>query len=165
MRPIKIISGGQTGADQGGLIAAEQCRIKTGGWAPRGFKTESGPMQFLLEKRFGLRQTNDYEYSVRTKLNVEDSDATVLFMEVESKGSMLTIDECKKQHKPVFIVDKYDRRTIIRFMLWLENKHVVILNIAGNRESVSPGIEKRVTAFLTTAFGSKKIPKYVGDKK
>ena len=161
MRPIKIISGGQTGADQGGLIAAEQCRMRTGGWAPRGWKTESGPMQFLLEKRFGLRQTNDYEYPVRTKLNIEDSDATVLFLEGESKGTALTINVCRDYHKPIFIVDKYDRRTMIRFMQWLENKRVVTLNVAGNTESSAPGIEKRVTAFLTTVFGGKKLPKNI----
>jgi hypothetical protein len=32
----RLISGGQTGADQGGLRAARAAGIETGGWAPLG---------------------------------------------------------------------------------------------------------------------------------
>ena len=42
MKIFKIISGGQTGADKGGLIAAKKANIKTGGIAPKGFMTEAG---------------------------------------------------------------------------------------------------------------------------
>jgi len=37
-----VISGGQTGADRGGLIAAKELGIPTGGTAPLGYKTEAG---------------------------------------------------------------------------------------------------------------------------
>ena len=37
--PRKVISGGQTGADQAGLVAARRFGIPTGGWMPRGWKT------------------------------------------------------------------------------------------------------------------------------
>lgn len=37
-----VLSGGQTGADLGGLRAARACGIPTGGWAPRGWLTEVG---------------------------------------------------------------------------------------------------------------------------
>ena len=40
---MKIISGGQTGADQAGWRAAKAYGIKTGGWMPKGFMTEIGP--------------------------------------------------------------------------------------------------------------------------
>ena len=39
----KIISGGQTGADQIGLEVALSLGIPTGGTAPKGFITETGP--------------------------------------------------------------------------------------------------------------------------
>ncbi len=39
----KIISGGQTGADRGGLLAGEALKIETGGTAPPIFMTELGP--------------------------------------------------------------------------------------------------------------------------
>jgi hypothetical protein len=41
IRAEKVISGGQTGADQGGLRAAKAAGIPTGGWAPRGWLVES----------------------------------------------------------------------------------------------------------------------------
>lgn len=43
----KIVSGGQTGADQGGLEAAEELGIPTGGWAPAGYYTEQGKHKTL----------------------------------------------------------------------------------------------------------------------
>ena len=42
-----IISGGQTGADQGGLLAARKSGIQTGGWCPLGWRTELGPAPWL----------------------------------------------------------------------------------------------------------------------
>ena len=39
----RIISGGQTGADQAGWRAARACGIPTGGAMPKGFLTEDGP--------------------------------------------------------------------------------------------------------------------------
>lgn len=38
----KVISGGQTGADVGGVLAARLHHIKTGGWMPKGWKTLNG---------------------------------------------------------------------------------------------------------------------------
>ena len=44
-RPSKIISGGQTGADMGGLLAAKDLGIRTGGWMPKGWLTELCELQ------------------------------------------------------------------------------------------------------------------------
>jgi hypothetical protein len=40
----KIISGGQTGADQAALDAAIKLGIPHGGWIPKGRLTENGPL-------------------------------------------------------------------------------------------------------------------------
>ena len=63
--PEKVISGGQTGADQAGLIAAEKAGITTGGWMPKGFRTLDGPNPGLAA-RFGLREHPSEEYPPRT---------------------------------------------------------------------------------------------------
>ena len=39
----RIITGGQTGADQAALRAACAAGLATGGWAPAGWATEEGP--------------------------------------------------------------------------------------------------------------------------
>lgn len=48
---IKIVTGGQTGADQGALLAARAAGIATGGWAPLGWMTEDGPAPWLADFR------------------------------------------------------------------------------------------------------------------
>ncbi len=45
----KIISGGQTGADQAGLMVAHRLGLKRGGTAPPGFMTEEGPKPNFLQ--------------------------------------------------------------------------------------------------------------------
>ncbi|HME98544.1 MAG TPA: putative molybdenum carrier protein, partial [Terriglobia bacterium] len=54
----KIISGGQTGADMGGLLAARELGIETGGMAPKGWLTENGPEEVLL-RSFGLSECEE----------------------------------------------------------------------------------------------------------
>ena len=50
----KVVSGGQTGADQAGLRAARAAGIETGGWAPKGWETEEGPAPWLSD--YGLKE-------------------------------------------------------------------------------------------------------------
>jgi hypothetical protein len=45
----RVISGGQTGADQAGWRAARAYGIPTGGWMPLGFLTETGPRPEFTE--------------------------------------------------------------------------------------------------------------------
>ena len=151
---VKIISGGQSGADQAGLIAASTLNIATGGWAPQGWLTEEGPAAWLSD--LGLRQADKPGYSYRTKLNVMDSDGTLLFGDPGSPGSRLTMELChhKKLNRRLFIVNwagslRYDEATNHQgVQSWLEQWKIRILNVAGNRESVMPGIGERVVEFL-----------------
>lgn len=46
----RIVSGGQTGADQAALRAARAAGLPTGGWAPRGWLTEEGPAPWLANR-------------------------------------------------------------------------------------------------------------------
>ena len=48
---LKIVSGGQTGADRGGLEAAIHLGLDWGGWAPKGWRAEDGTKRY---KRFGI---------------------------------------------------------------------------------------------------------------
>ena len=52
---LQIVSGGQTGADQGGLEAALALGIPVGGWAPKGWLTENGPDP-TLESKYGMKE-------------------------------------------------------------------------------------------------------------
>ena len=70
----KIISGGQTGADQAALDFAIDRGIPHGGWVPKGRKTETG----MLPEKYQLKEMETASYSKRTEQNVIDSDGTFI---------------------------------------------------------------------------------------
>ena len=61
----KIISGGQTGADQAGWRATRAFGIPTGGSMPRGFLTEDGPRPDFAEL-FGAVEMPTPDHHART---------------------------------------------------------------------------------------------------
>jgi hypothetical protein len=152
----KIISGGQTGADIGALLAARALGIETGGIAARGWLTENGPQESLL-RSFDLNECEEEGYPARTRQNIALSDATLLAGPYESGGSKLTYDVAMQTNKPLFHVDypadkDDDKRRISEFRQWLEHHDVRTLNVAGNRESQSPGIAEFTRNFLLHAL-------------
>jgi hypothetical protein len=152
---LKIISGGQTGADQGGLKAAKELGIPTGGCAPKGYKTEKGPNMDLM-KTYMLHQSSSSSYNPRTEENVSKSDATIIFSAVNSPGSALTENVCKSKGKPFMSVDPYNSNPeeIGSFIsgIYEEKGRKIIINVAGNRESKSPGIEETVKDIMLKIF-------------
>ena len=92
----KIVSGGQTGADQGGLEAAKYLGLETGGWAPLGWLVEKGTAK-ALQEGFGLREWKHPGYPARTQQNVTDSDATLAFRFHYSRGTDATISYAQKR--------------------------------------------------------------------
>jgi hypothetical protein len=145
IRPLKIISGGQTGADRAGLEAARFLGIETGGYCPRDCRTERGPDPSLLD--FGLLPTASQSYTQRTILNIKVADATVVFGELDSPGAKLTIDNVARMGKLLL-----KNPTAAELQLWVESNQVKVLNVAGNRESRNPGIFQSVYQTLVEAF-------------
>lgn len=139
----KIISGGQTGADRGGLVAARNLGIETGGWAPKGFRTDAGPDP-LLASRYGLRGHTSPSYPPRTRLNVLESDGTLIIIRHNmTPGSRMTKRLCKKHKKPYLIVRctaAITQSTVACVSTWIEEHEIEVLNVAGSRERTSPGI-------------------------
>ena len=72
--PMKIISGGQTGADRAALDAALELSIPHGGWLPKGRKAEDGP----VSKRYRLQELASPNYRDRTRKNILESDGTLI---------------------------------------------------------------------------------------
>lgn len=145
---FKIVSGGQTGADQAGLDWAIAHGIPHGGWCPKGRKSEVG----VVDSRYLLTETPSANYLERTELNVRDSDATVIFTmtEVLSGGSKRTEDFARKLGKPCFhFKPRVDPKYLASF---LARNKVVILNVAGSRESSAMGITELVASVLDQAL-------------
>jgi len=143
----KIISGGQSGADLAGLRAGRFMKMYTGGTAPAGYLTENGS-NFDL-KDYGLNQHKSPSYQPRTAKNIKDADMTIVFGNLNSPGSLLTCDLCVKYNKPSYLVEKIDiEKHKDKLLKFIVENNAKIINIAGNRESVNKGIEKKVFMFL-----------------
>ena len=74
MKPIKIVSGGQTGAARAALGWALARGAECGEWRPKGRKAEDGP----IDPKYLLKETPPAAYVQRTEWSARDSDATVL---------------------------------------------------------------------------------------
>ena len=142
----KIISGGQTGADIGGLLAAKELNIPTGGTAPKGYRTELGS-NFDLCDIFNLSEHSSDKYPPRTASNVKNSNGTVLFGKMNSPGCKMTIKFCQQMNKPYII-----NPSVNQLREWINLNNIRILNCAGNRESKNIGIQERVKNHLVRAL-------------
>lgn len=149
----KVISGGQTGADQGGLAAAKLVGLETGGTAPAGYRTEVGPAVELLRDTFGLVESESADYAVRTAANVRDADGTVVFGDITSPGSKRTVAECRTANRPVCI-----NPSPAELAEWIATHHIRVLNVAGNRERTTPGIGLRVLDIMVSALEDPEEP-------
>jgi hypothetical protein len=148
----RIISGAQSGADLGGLEAAAYLGIPTGGKMPLGFRTEDGYHPEYAEL-YNVEELASSEYSPRTRYNVVDSDATVIFGRVSSPGSHTTRRMCKDSNKPCLVVEEFSEFYFRMFMDFLQMYDIETLNVAGNRESKNPGLQQKVYDFLIQALG------------
>lgn len=99
---IKIISGGQTGADIAGLRLGKLFGFETGGTAPKGFLTVDGLKPELA--KFGLVEGMG-GYRDRTIVNVKAAHMTLVFSKnMKSPGTILTINSARKLQKPHFMM-------------------------------------------------------------
>ena len=99
---IRVVSGGQTGADQAGWRAARASGLPIGGWMPRGYETEAGSRPEFA-RDFGAVALEG-GYRQRTQDNVRDSDATIWFGDASSLGGKTTLRACQALGRPVFLV-------------------------------------------------------------
>lgn len=144
----RVISGGQTGADRAGLAAAKDAGVATGGWMPKGFRALDGPHPEFAEL-YGVQEHASDRYPPRTSLNVKESDATLRFAtDWSSPGEVLTLRMCKGYGKPRLDVTPGGHLTPADVAAWLVGNNVRVLNVAGNTERTSPGIEAFTAAFL-----------------
>lgn len=142
----KIISGGQTGVDQGALEAALSLNISLGGFCPNGRICENG----IIPDKFQLIETESKDYSDRTEKNIINSDATLILTTKNklSGGTYLTKILTNRHKKPCLILNLKEEMDKKAFSEWINNNKVKILNIAGPRESKEKGIYAKTIIYL-----------------
>lgn len=153
----KVISGGQTGADRGGLDAGLELKamgfdIEIGGFCPRGRKSEDGP----IPTKYPLIETKSPSYVVRTKRNAESADASLVFVDGGmSGGSLMTVEYLRELGRPHRVMSLLDCSgelariiTAARIREWLIKHEFEVINVAGSRETKCPGVQDRVREFM-----------------
>ena len=149
----RIISGGQTGADRAALDAARDAGIETGGWVPRGRWAEDGTVPDCYPN---MKETCSADPAFRTKCNVRDSDATVVFHHGGIfGGTRRTVEACGELSKPLLCLDLSKCAAEVaatRLLDWAAAEGAEVLNIAGPRQSEDGEIHAAVRAVLDAAF-------------
>ena len=146
-----LLSGGQTGVDRAALDFAMDNKIVCGGWCPRDRIAEDG----VIPSKYPLKEAAAKFYSWRTELNVRDSDGTlVIYSGTIGNGTDLTVKMAQKMDKPLIIInlDNIEITLEEKINKWLAENNVEILNIAGPRESTTPGIYKKAYLLLEKLF-------------
>ena len=151
IQSLTIVSGGQTGADRAALDWAIARQVPHGGWCPAGRLAEDG----LIPDRYQLRETPSVAYPERTRLNVEDSDATLIVSPHSLEGgTLLTIKHAEEVDKPMLIVTRENEEDAPEFLrAFIQEHEVGILNVAGPRASGSAEVEAMVTHLFDRAYG------------
>lgn len=166
----RIISGAQTGVDRAALDSAIHHLIYSwGGWVPKGRLAEDGeiPEHYFASDQLGcgLEETDSSRYQQRTYRNIKEADGTLILRtgRIISPGTKLTIKTLRKEEKPYRIFDPYKIYKVPQAVQWICETQIEegdgklhgieVLNVAGPRESKSPGVYEQSKTFLTDVFG------------
>lgn len=152
-----VVSGGQSGVDRAALDAAIALRIPYGGWCPAGGAAEDFPdPPGLLAEYPELEATPSAEPAQRTEWNVRDSDATLVLLPADatSPGTLLTEVVAKRLARPCLRVDPSHPTAASATRAFIEAECAGgRLNVAGPRESESPGIYAAASTLLEAGLG------------
>ena len=160
-RPTRIVSGGQTGVDRAALDFAIANDWDHGGWCPAGRLSEDG----RIPDHYRLTEIDRPSYAARTRMNVRDTDATlVISCRPMGAGTALTLKCCRQCRRPFhhLAVRTRDLREpldsqsewVLDTASWLSQVQPDALNIAGPRESSHPGVYLWAHRFLETLWNT-----------
>jgi len=152
---LKIVSGGQTGADRAALDWAIDQGVEHGGWCPRGRRAEDG----VIPPRYHLTETPSERYEERTEWNVRDSDGTVILTlsATLSGGSLRTAEMARTLGKPCLHLSALgDGDAAAEKLRRFVGDHAIrVLNVAGPRASGEPVVDHFVRTTLGAALGTR----------
>jgi hypothetical protein len=148
----KIISGGQTGADQAVLDIVIKLGIPHGGWIPKGRITEAGP----LPDKYRLKEMTTDSYSECIEQNVKDSKGTLIISYGKLTGDLDYAREMALKHKRQLL--GIDLNQTIQFKAaslvndWVQLRHIDVLYVIGPSASVDPNAWKHTANIVEGAI-------------
>lgn len=154
--PTLIVSGGQSGVDRAALDVAIATGIPYGGWCPRGGWAEGLPEPpGVLALYPGLAETPSSDPQQRTRWNVRDSDATLILLPSRatvSAGTALALSAALELDREIAAVhlDDAGSALAVASALVAALPDGGSINVAGPRESESPGVYGVAVALLSS---------------
>lgn len=140
--------------------------LVTGGWCPRGGFAEDYPHPPGVRLKYPqLKETPSDDLDQRTRWNVRDSDATLIIVASEigrSEGSAFALACAVALGKPHLVIDLRATDALRTARKWIGRIAPQTLNIAGPRESQSPGVYREAMRFLEDLLGTPS-PQPVGE--
>jgi Circularly permutated YpsA SLOG family len=143
----KLISNGETGANQAAWRAAKAFGVAAGGWVSKGFLTADGTHPEFAEQYGAAELPTDRE-PARIEQNVRDSDATIWFGRTTNSCAHATVAACHRFGKPcmpVYPSAAFEPKHVAE---WIKENKIKTLNVAGNPEHEEPGIGEKAERFL-----------------
>ena len=148
----KVISGGQTSADQAALDAAIKLGIDHGGWIPRGRTTETG----TLHENYNLREMPTDDYSKCIEQNVKDSKGTLIIFYGKLTGDLYRAERETLKHKHQLL--GVDLNQTIAFHAaslvndWIQLRYIDVLYVVGPGAAANPHAGKHTKLMLERAL-------------
>jgi len=161
---VIIVTGGQTGVDQGFATAVRDLNLghEISGYRPsvKLPQTEAGPMPSWLEEilvpiEFG-------GYVERTQANVKMSDLVLLVVQnrlrIDTPGTRTTLKYARLHSKQYLVVDPIEPGSAAFVSRWLSHMQPLMrspmrLMVAGPRESKWPGARDLVYTWAQRVLG------------
>ncbi|CAI5505939.1 unnamed protein product [Closterium sp. Naga37s-1] len=139
----RIISGGQTGADRGALMAARALGVPFGGSCPKGRRAEDGEIPRELAERMAELPQAEY-YGGR-------ADAAELCDEQQQQQEHSESSKvcCRRWQGRMGACEERVSGVAERVCVWLEQQQARVVNVAGPRESEQPGLTRAAVCFTT----------------
>jgi hypothetical protein len=148
----KIISGGQTGAEQAALDAAIQCHIPYDGWIQKGRLTEAG----RLPNKYKLTGMPTDSYAKKAEQNIIDSDGTLIISHGNLTGEPKHAQKKAEKHKKPFLhidlerVNAFQAAHVVK--KWASDNFIETLNVSGPSVSEDKYIYQSAMRLLTVVF-------------
>lgn len=148
----KLISGMQTGADRGSLLAAYSYKYATGGLVPRGYSFLDG-VHPEFATVYGVRQHLNTDYTECIKINIKESDGTIGFAIPWRTALYRVVGEaCSSANCHYISVAYKDPIPPKAIADWILDYNISTLNVVGVTENISPGMETRAYAYMCEVF-------------
>jgi len=148
----KIISGGQTQADQAVLDIAVKLGFTHGGWIPKGRIAKTG----TLPGKYRLKEMPTDNYSECIEQNIKDSKGTLIISYGKLSGDSDYARKMTLKHKRQLLgIDlnqtiAFEAATLIKD--WIQLRHIDVLYVIGPSGDINPDAEKHTAGIVESAL-------------